>query len=272
MRCMRMKGLLSVRFLAGRLPLWLLSMCIGCAVTQAGDYQLGAGDLLKISAFGYPDLAADVRISQSGSITFPLVGTMLVAGMNTQAVEALLGKRLEDGGFIKRAQISVMVMEYQSQKVAVMGQVAKPGQYFLKTTTRVLDLLAEAGGVVMGVAGDRATLVRGDGSRLMIDLLELLEGDPTQNPVVVDGDTVNVPRASQFYIYGEVQQPGVYRLERNMTVSRAITAGGGLTAKGSERRTIIKRRDLTGREQKLSADNYDQLQADDVLYVKQSLF
>lgn len=256
---------------------WLLLLVLyagaaSAAGPAAADYRLGPGDLLKISAFGYPDLATDARVSQSGTITFPMVGSVTVAGMDTRSVEDMLAKRLSDGGFIKQAQVSVLVMEYQSQKVSVMGQVAKPGQYFLKNTTRLLDVLAEAGGVVNGIAGDQATLVRADGTRVSIDLPALFDGDPTQNPPVASGDTINVPRAPQFYIYGEVRQPGVYRLERNMTISRAITAGGGLTPKGSERRTVIKRRDSSGKERQLSASNYGMLQPDDVLYVKESLF
>jgi polysaccharide export outer membrane protein len=82
-----------------------------------------------------------------------------------------------------------------------------------------------------------------------------------------------VPRAPQFYIYGEVQRPGAYRLERNMTVSRAISAGGGLTPRGSERRTLVKRRDANGKEQTYSIKGSDdQLKADDVVFVRESLF
>jgi polysaccharide export outer membrane protein len=101
----------------------------------------------------------------------------------------------------------------------------------------------------------------------------LFAGDAAQNPAVASGDTINVPRAAQFYIYGEVQRPGAYRLERNMTVSRAISAGGGLTPRGSERRTIVKRRDGHGKEQTYSIKGSDDLlKPDDVVYVKESLF
>jgi polysaccharide export outer membrane protein len=239
----------------------------------ADDYKLGSGDLLKISTFGYPDLAVDVRVSQSGNITFPLIGQLPVKGSSTREVENLITQRLSDGGFIKKAQVSVLVTEYQSQKVAVMGQVAKPGQYFLDGSGKVLDLLARAGGVTSGVAGDQATLLRRDGTRQDIDLDRMFEGDPAHNPTVMDGDTINVPRAPRFYIYGQVQRPGDYRLERSMTVSRAISAGGGLTARGSERRAIVKRRDAkTGKEKTISIKGYEQLLPDDVLYIKESLF
>jgi polysaccharide biosynthesis/export protein len=114
--------------------------------------------------------------------------------------------------------------------------------------------------------------LRRDGRSQVIDLEALFSGDASQNPAVAHGDTINVPRAPRFYIYGEVQKPGAYRLDRNMTLSRAISAGGGLTARGSERRAVVKRRDKSGRELSASIDSSDPIREDDVLYVKESLF
>ncbi len=236
------------------------------------DYRLGAGDLLKISTFGYADLAADVRISESGNITFPLIGQIAAEGLSTRELETVIAERLKDGNFIRGAQVSVLIVEYLSQKVSVLGQVGKPGQYFLDGTTRVLDLLAKAGGVAEDSGGDQAVLLRRNGSSQALDLDALFRGDASQNPVVAHGDTVNVLRAPRFYIYGEVQKPGAYRLERNMTLSRAITAGGGLTARGSERRAVVKRRDTQGREHSASINSAELIKEDDVVYVKESLF
>src|SRR5690606_33321415 len=116
------------------------------------------------------------------------------------------------------------------------------------------------------------TLVRANGTQVQLDLDALFRGDPQQNLPIAGGDRVYVPRADQFYIYGQIQKPGQYRLERNMTVSRAISTGGGLTLRGSERRVIIKRRGADGKEKELSARSTDLLQPDDVVYVKESLF
>ena len=248
----------------------MLAFCAGAHA--ASDYRLGPGDLLKIATFGYNDLSADVRVSESGNITFPLIGQVPVEGLSTRDVETLITERLAAGSFIKGAQVSVLIVEYQSQKVSVMGQVAKPGQYHLDGATRVLDLLAKAGGTIDDSAGDRAVLLRHDGRSEVIDLEALFNGDAKQNPTVANGDTINVPRAPRFYIYGEVQKPGAYRLERNMTLSRAISAGGGLTARGSERRVVVKRRGEAGVENTASIDGADPIREDDVLYVKESLF
>jgi len=242
------------------------------------DYQIGAGDLLRLSVFDHPEFSTDVRVSQTGKITFPLLGQVDVAGSSTRQVEEALTQRLDAGHFVRAPQVSVLVAEFQSQIVSVMGQVVKPGQYALQKSYRVLDVLAQAGGVINAVAvgelaaGDQAVLLHRDGSKVPINLKKLFEGDPTQNVAVGSGDSLYVPRAPQFYIYGEVQRPGVYRLESRMTVSQAISEGGGLTPKGSERRITIKRVDAEGNERRFSVRSGDSIQADDVIWVRQGWF
>jgi polysaccharide biosynthesis/export protein len=242
------------------------------ATAAPEDYRLGAGDLLKIVVFDHDEFSVDARVSQRGNITFPLVGQVPVAGLSTRDAELLLARHLIDGGFVKQPQISVLVSEYQSQKVAVMGQVAKPGQYPLDVSKRVLDVLALAGGVLNDTAADDVTLVRADSTRVVIDLQKLFDGNPAANLSVQDGDTVFVAHAPQFYIYGQVQHPGQYRLARNTTISQAISIGGGLTPRGTQRGAIIKRVDATGKERRYPVRNDDVLQANDVLLIKTSLF
>lgn len=244
----------------------------GHARAESRDYVLGAGDLVRISVFGYPDMTADVRVDEFGSVRYALVGALMVAGQATREVELLVAKRLADGGFIRNAQVSVLITEYESRKVAVMGEVNRPGQYALTQSNKVLDLLAEAGGVVTALAADKATLLRADGSKVDVDLYGLFAGNPEHNVAIVPGDTLYVPRAAQFYVYGAVQRPGTYRLERHMTVSQAISAGGGLTPRGTERRASIKRRGAEGAENVVEVRGADVLQADDVLLIKESLF
>jgi polysaccharide biosynthesis/export protein len=247
---------------------------------DGADYLLGSDDLITITVFNHPELSVALRISKSGNITFPLIGVIGAAGLSTRHLEELLIRRLNDGGFVRQPQVSVLVTEYQSQKVSVMGLVTRPGQYPLSTSSKVLDLLAQAGGLINGsaggaangVAGDDAVLIRHDGSRVPIDLSKLFSGDPTQNPTVAGGDTIHVPRAPVFYIYGQIQRAGSYKLERNMTIIQAISAGGGLTPKGSEHRMTVKRRDASGKIREMSVKGRDSLQPDDVLDIKEGWF
>ena len=242
------------------------------ATPASQDYKVGAGDLLKISVFGSPELSTDARVAESGTITCPLIGSVPVAGLSSAEVEQTLARRFIDGGFLRQPQVSVLIAEYVSQKVSVLGHVSKPGQYALRASSNVLDILAEAGGIIAQSASDYATLMRSDGTKLDLNLDALFRGDPTQNVTVKGGDRLYVPRAEYFYIYGQVNRPGQYRLERNMTLSRAISAGGGLTARGTERRAVVKRRDAQGKEQEYSIRESDVLKADDVLFIKESWF
>jgi polysaccharide biosynthesis/export protein len=263
---------LATRFLALALVLVCAFVVPARAEPDGGDYKLGADDLVKVTVFDHPELSVDARVTKSGNITFPLLGELHVAGLTTRDCEQLLVKKLDDGGYVHRAQAAVLITEYQSQKVSVMGQVARPGQYALTTTSKVMDALALAGGPVNAVAADQATLVRQNGTKVVIDLQKLFDGDPGQNPGVAAGDTLYVPRAPSFYIYGEVQRPGAYRLERNMTVAQAISAGGGLTPKGSSHWMKVKRVDGSGVMHEVSIKEHDLLRSDDVLMIKQSWF
>ena len=265
---------LERRFRRSALVGCLLLNAAGLQVTNAefGDYVLGAGDLLRVGVFGYPDMTADLRVDDSGGIRYALIGALSVADRTPSEVETTIALRLSEGGFIRDPQVSVLILEHESRKVAVMGEVARPGQYPLTQRSRVLDLFAAAGGTVTGIAADRATLLGADGTKTEIDLFELFSGNPAHNVSVGPGDTLYVPRAPQFYVYGEVQRPGTYRLERNMTVSQAISASGGLTPRGSERRATVKRRDSSGAETGISVRGPDLLRPDDVLLIKESLF
>ena len=252
---------------------WLaLILLMGFSNLHADDYKLGPADLLHITVFDHPELAQDALVSQSGNISFPLVGVITVQGLSTREVEVLLAKKLVQGAYIKNPQVSVMIGDYQSQKVVVIGQVNKPGQYPLTESRKVLDILSAAGGLLPDSSADTAALVHHDGTVQTVDLVKLLSGDLSTNFDVRNGDTLSVPAATKFYIYGEVQRPGVYKLTRNLTVSQAISVGGGLTKHGTERRAIVKRRDADGKENTYSAKPSDLLQADDILMIKESWF
>jgi len=162
-----------------------------------------------------------------------------------------------------------------SQQVSVLGQVNRAGRYPIEGHRTVLDVLALGGGISAD-GGDVVTLIRkrkGQVTKDRVDTAELLRNaDMTGDFDLQGGDIVFVERAPRFYIYGEVQRPGALRLERQMTVLQALSAGGGLTPRGTERGLRIKRRDAAGNLQTVDVKGDDLLQPDDVVYVKESLF
>ncbi len=251
----------------------MLAICAFSAV--AADTPLGAGDALKISVFGNPDLSLETKISEAGSITFPLIGDVSIGGLSTAEAEKKISGMLTGGGFLHKAEVNIMVTELQSQQVSVLGQVLHPGRYPVAGKRSVTDMLAMAGGVGPE-GGDTATVVRtrnGKTTKQIVNLVQMIQlADMKSNVDLVNGDVIFVDRAPKFYIYGEVQHPGGYKLEHNMTVVQALSIGGGLTPRGTERGIRIKRRDAKGNLVEISADHDETLQADDVVYVKESFF
>lgn len=241
----------------------------------AEDIQLGPGDVLKISVYGNPDLSLDTRVNDEGKISYPLVGDIKVGGMSPSAAEKKIADLLQSGGFIREPHVNLIVTVMESQQVSVLGQVNKPGRFPIDTKHDLTDVLAMAGGV-NGDAGDMVTLIRkrdGKTTKQSIDLLEIMrEPSTTENPELLPGDVVYVERAPHFYIYGEVQKPGAYRLERGMDVMQALSVGGGLNIRGTERGVRIKRRDDKGEMHIVRVKNDDKVLPNDVIEVQESLF
>lgn len=242
---------------------------------QTQEMVLGGGDVVKISVFGNPDLGVETRVSETGFITMPLVGQVAVAGLSTAKAESKIATMLDRGGFVKKPQVNLLITVLTSQQVSVLGQVNRAGRYPINGRRSVLDMLALAGGIGPD-GGDVVTVIRHRDGKIVtdqVDTTQLLRQDEINGIVDVQGgDTVFVERAPRFYIYGEVQRPGSLRLERNMTVLQALSAGGGLTVRGTERGLRVKRRDESGKLQTIDVKGDDLLLPNDVVYVKESLF
>ena len=245
------------------------------ALSANNDYQMGTGDVLRITVYGQPDLTTEARIGGSGSITFPLIGDVKLVGSTPSQGETEIARRLKKGGFILDPNVNLNVVQYRSQQISVLGRVNRPGQHTLEKVSRVSDALALAGGIIIDGA-DTITLVRereGKTEYRDIDVVALFKtGGETSNELVVDGDIINVSRQPMFYIYGEVQRPGSFRLEQNMSLVQALSLGGGLTQRGTQRGIKILRRDANGEMQQLDTQLADLVKKDDVIYVKESLF
>jgi polysaccharide export outer membrane protein len=247
----------------------------GPAFAQAGD-AIGEGDTIRVTVFQNPDLSAEGRVSSDGSITYPLLGQVKVAGLNTTAAGARIADQLKRGGFIKNPQVSVAVTAMRSRQVSVLGHVARPGRYTLDdASSRLTDVLALAGGIAP--TGDDIVQVMvnrgGKIAKMSVDVPVMFRsGDLSRNIEVHSGDTIFVSRAPVFYIYGEVVHAGAYRLEQNMSVMQALSVGGGLGPRGTERGLKINRLMPDGAVRTLDAKLTDAVQVDDVIYVKESIF
>ena len=244
--------------------------------TATPDYPLGAGDDIRVMVFQNPDLTIDARVSENGSISYPLIGSVQLGGLSIAAAERKIANALKDGGFVQRPQVNIMLLLVRGNQVSVLGQVNRPGRFPLETlNTRVSDMLAAAGGTTE--TGDDVVILTGQRNgkpfRKVIDIPELYLGEKSENDIVLaGGDTIYVHRAPIFYIYGEAQRPGPYRIERGMTVMQALAQGGGPTPRGSEYRLRLHRKNASGTIEKLSPEMSDPVQPNDVIYVGESIF
>jgi polysaccharide biosynthesis/export protein len=238
---------------------------------------LGIGDIIRISVFQNPDLTVDAaRISEVGQINFPLIGNVKVAGDTVTAAEARIAKLLRDGGFVLRPQVTIQVGQIRSAQISILGQVNKPGRYPIETVgAKVSEMVAVTGGVVPGGA-DVVTLVgvrNGRSIKLDIDLPAILQSGKAELDIPVEnGDILFVDRAPTAYIYGEVQRPGAFRIERGMSLLQALAQSGGLSARGTERGMKVHRRDANGAVTISDIRMNEPVLRDDVIYVKESLF
>ena len=262
--------------LALALTLFAAFSAINARSQDKPDYPLGSGDSIRIQVFQNPDLTIETRVSEKGSITYPLIGAVDVGGLSIAVAEKKIATALKDGGFVQQPQVNISLIQIRGNQVGVLGQVNHPGRFPLETyNTRVSDMLAAAGGTTAG--GDDSVIVTGlrNGKpfRRVIDIPALyLNAKADENIVLAGGDTIYVHRAPVFYIYGEAQRPGSYRIERDMTIMQALAQGGGPTVRGSDRRLRLHRKSANGITEKLSPEMTESVLPNDVIYVRESIF
>ena len=237
--------------------------------------SLGPGDMVRITVFRNPDLTTEARVSENGTIAFPLIGEVHVTGLTPAQLGSRISAKLRDGRFVVNPEVTVALAQVNSRQVAVLGAVNKPGRYPIDSlNSKLTDFLAAAGGIA-APGSDHVTLVSTQDGRTLkrdIDLNVIFrDGDLSQNVELKPGDTIYVEKAPMVYIYGEVQKAGAYRLEPHMTVMQALALGGGLSPRGTQRGIKIARRTDQGVRQ-IDARLSDVVQNDDVIYVAESLF
>lgn len=250
----------------------------GAAIAQipAPDYLLGAGDDIRIQVFQNPELTIETRVPETGVIAYPLIGNLTIGGLSVTGAQRAVADALLRGKFVRNPQVTITLGQLRANQVSVLGQVNRPGRFPLENqSTRPSDVLAAAGGVTP--TGDDIAIISGTRNgknfRQRIDIPALFIEDSQNSQMSLrDGDTIYVHRAPVFYIYGEAQRPGPYRIERGMTVMQALAQGGGPTIRGSETRLRISRKNSSGEMGDISPKLTEPIQADDVIYVRESLF
>jgi polysaccharide export outer membrane protein len=195
-------------------------------------YRIGVGDLVAVEAFQHEEVSGEFTVEENGAITFPLLGTVQVAGKTTAEVADLLERALEKDYYVD-VQLQVEVREYRSQPVTVLGEVQRPGTYYLEGRTTVTQLLADAGGLKESAGPTlelrRVATVDGVSVQKVMTFAtrKLLTGEEGRDVEVRQGDVLSVSAKQLYFITGEIARPGQYEIAPGMTLMQAISQAGG---------------------------------------------
>ena len=204
-----------------------------------GEYEVGAGDVLEINVFGNDDLSRVPTVQTNGAISFPLLGEVQVAGLTVAEVKRKITNLLEKD-YLKNPQVEVKVKDYESQFVSVVGEVNSPGRKPIRGRMRLLDALLESGGFKATSSGE-VLITRSDGSfedgkktiTVRISASATIQDRINLELKLKNGDIITALPKAFVTVDGEVNRPGRYAIEADLTVTGAISLAGGLTRFGS---------------------------------------
>jgi polysaccharide export outer membrane protein len=267
-----------------RLVVFGLGVVAALAAAASADarqgYQVGQGDILKIAVWSQPELSGEFTVDVAGGITMPLIGMVKAEGQTLAQVEEAIRAKLADG-YLINPQVTIGVAEFKSQRVFVVGEVRTPGVVPLSGALTLVEALTRVGSLTEFAGGDLVVIRPPDGKDvtgpvlagdpgakeiLRLDIQQLQSRGPTSNIDLRDGDTVVVPRAETIFVNGQVNAPGRYTYERDMTILMAISKANGINELGSTRRIKIIRI-VDGKRTELKAAQGDKVLPGDTVFV-----
>ena len=264
----------------------LAVMAVGSGAAQAAKIAvspheslvIGPGDLLQVSVLREPELTQKVRVMDSGEIVLPLIGRIEVGGDSTPKADAAIEKAYASGQYLKNPQVTVTILQFATQTIAILGEVRHPGTVTITTPRSLLDVLAMAGGLKTD-ADRHITIERGGvwGEQIKVFLPNNSQADLKADVSVYPGDRILVPKAGIVYVLGDVGRPGGYLMQDNshLTVLQAVALAAGANKTAAQKRARLLRKGKTGyTEEPIQLRAMErgkipdmQLKADDVLYV-----
>jgi polysaccharide export outer membrane protein len=158
-------------------------------------YIIGEQDGLAITVWKEKELSGAVVVRPDGKITVPLVGEIKVVGMTPVQLQTLLGEKLKP--FVTVPQVTVAVTEIRSRKVYLIGHAAREGPFMINSSTTVLQIIAQAGGLKDFAKRKKIYILRQNGkeqTRIAFNYDDAIKGkNPEQNILLQPGDTIVVP-------------------------------------------------------------------------------
>lgn len=163
---------------------------------QLQDYIIGPEDVLEISIWKNQDISREVSVRTDGKISLPLIGEIRAAGLNVDLLRKTITERVKE--YQEGAVVSIIVKEINSYKIFILGEVARPGVFILKSKTSVLQALALAGGFNQFASKNKVILIRykkdGSTEKIRININEIVkEGSMDKDIILMPQDTLFVP-------------------------------------------------------------------------------
>lgn len=214
---------------------------------------------------GRPEMTQQTRIKPDGTIVMPLLGSVKAAGNTILTLADQITRESEAKGLLRNPIVNVEVVQMVSNTVTVLGRVTAPGTVPIDREMRLSLVLGRVGGALPSSAG-YVIIQEKDGTQQKVVIDDVLKGG-ANDPQLRGGETLYVPDAETFYIYGQISSPGPQPLRAGMTVRQAIAQAGGPTQMGSDKRYRINR---GGKKIDLELD--DPIQKDDVIVMKERIF
>jgi polysaccharide biosynthesis/export protein len=242
---------------------------------------IGNGDLLEMSVFDTPELSGKLRVSNSGDVVLPLVGTLHLTGMKSDEAATLIRQKFIDGNFLKNPQVTVFIAEYATQNVSVMGEVRSPGIYPAFGAHHLLDYLSAAQGLTP-LAGTRisVTHVAHPDAPEVVKVAAGVTPQPENNPEVFPGDTIYVERTGVIFVVGDVMRPGGFPMDHDghLSILQAVALAQGTTPTSAKAAARLIRTTPQGRQEIpvnlnkiLQAKSTDiSMQDNDILFIPSS--
>jgi polysaccharide biosynthesis/export protein len=249
------------------------------ATDKPAPLKIAPGDLLHITVFDVPEMTQDVRIGAKGEAQLALIGNIDLAELTGEEAGDAIARELRNRKLLLSPQVNVLIKEFASQGVSVIGEVQHPGVYQVLGSRSLLDLISMAGGLT-NVADTRITIKRRRGSEQAITV-KLKTDDPAtslnNNVQIYPGDLIVVPRAGIVYVLGDVNRPGGFVMQDSgkITLLQALAQAGGASKSASLSKTVLMRKNAQGYDttklhvgkiQKGEAPDLD-LHSNDILFV-----
>jgi len=219
------------------------------------EYTIGDGDEIEIQANNRPELSGHHLVGPDGRITLPLFGSYEIKNQSREAAAKGISKSFEK--FYTNVDITVRVTKYGSNRILVLGHVAKPGVLYFDNAPTLLEALSKSGAGVSSskdvdpTIPQRCAIFRGKDLMAWIDLKEMLEhGDSLADLKLKRDDVIYIPdeRDVQVSVLGEVMKPGMVRITPKTSLLDVIAMAGGLTADSGRAKIEVVRQDHSTRE------------------------